>query len=65
MEFTASNLTTRDLPVMIVKNGLEPPEYFSTCDAMKLPASGGCFSVPEDKVKVLYGDQPLHTRPAP
>ena len=53
MEYCASNLTTHDLPVMIIKNAVDPPEYFSPCDAMKTPATGGQFSYDDDRSKVL------------
>ena len=64
MEYAASNLTTRDLPVMIIKNSVDPPEYFSPCDAMKTPATGGCFSFEEDKSKVLDVLQAMVTHKA-
>ena len=53
MEYCASNLTTGDLPCMVIKNHIDAPEFFSPCDAMKLPATGGCFSYEDDREKVL------------
>ena len=53
MEYIASGLTTKDMPVMVVKNCVDPPEYFSPCDALKLAAMGGNFSVEDDRGKVM------------
>ena len=64
MEYCASNLTTHDLPVMIIENAVDAPKYFSPCDAMKTPATGGSFSFDEDRGKVLEVLQTMVTAKA-
>ena len=58
MEYVASFLARTDIPLMVITNEHKAPEYFNPCDAMKLPAADGIFTVPEDKNNVL---SVLHT----
>jgi len=53
LEYAASNLARHDMPVLVVSDPNKPPEYFSPCDAMKVPAARGNFTVDEDRSKVL------------
>eukprot|EP00947_MAST-08B_sp_MAST-8B-sp1_P002483 g2483.t1 len=52
MEFAASNLTTKDMPVLLIRNACDAPEYVNPCDVPKLSAANGTFSYEEDRAKV-------------
>ena len=69
LEYAASNLARHDMPVLVVRDPSKPPEYFSPCDAMKVPAAKGNFTVSEDRDKVSTptspSDHPDRSAPPP